>query len=49
MVYNFNKFFFNKKKSIEDNVEYLNQISEDNDSQDDLIKENIILLRKNSV
>ncbi|CAD8117035.1 unnamed protein product [Paramecium sonneborni] len=36
-------------KEIDDNIEYLNQISEDNDSQDDLIKENKILLKKNSV
>ncbi|CAD8084293.1 unnamed protein product [Paramecium sonneborni] len=36
-------------KEIDDNIEYLNQISEDNESQDDLIKENKILLKKNSV
>ncbi|CAD8096445.1 unnamed protein product [Paramecium primaurelia] len=36
-------------KQIDDNVEYLNQISEDNDSQDELIKENKLLLKKNSV
>ncbi|CAD8131323.1 unnamed protein product [Paramecium sonneborni] len=37
------------KKKIDANVEYLNQISEDNDSQDELIKENKLLLKKNSV
>ncbi|CAD8106657.1 unnamed protein product [Paramecium sonneborni] len=36
-------------KQIDDNAEYLNQISEDNDSQDELIKENKLLLKKNSV
>ncbi|CAD8191974.1 unnamed protein product [Paramecium octaurelia] len=34
---------------IDDNIEYLNQISEDNESQDDLIRENKLLLKKNSV
>jgi hypothetical protein len=42
-------FSFGNFKSIEDNLDYRQQISDDESEEDELVQQNMLLLRRNSV